>query len=59
MPLLFRLKYKDSQFMKLSFSYTFQAKDIGKHLYFAYAVPYSFSKIQNDLFKIQRFLINM
>lgn len=38
--------------MKLSFSYTFQAKDIGKHIYFAYAVPYTFSKIQNDLYKI-------
>ena len=33
----------------LTFEYVFQESDLGKPIYFAYAIPYSYSEMLNDL----------
>lgn len=33
----------------LTFEYIFEESDLGKPIYFAYAVPYSYSEMLNDL----------
>lgn len=35
--------------MSLRFSYRFKPEDQGKHVYFAYAVPYTYSQLTQDL----------
>ena len=44
-------------FSKLSFSYTFTPKDNGTSVVFAYAVPYGYTDLLNDLDEIKKTLM--
>lgn len=44
--------------MSLRFAYTFKPEDEGKHIYFAYALPYTYTQLTQDLKKAKMKLLS-